>query len=134
MTLDSAVASQEPLGRYLTGRSYFSPNNNAVKPEAFIPPADLKLSVFRIEGLPLEAIWDIGQKEVINAGLQSRTLYGIADIKVLKVQERNLIVDPDNKPIRHANIIGWPEGPENKARRLSIAQQLAADAKLVLKK
>ena len=128
------VGQEESLGRYLTQRDHFSRPDNAVRPRAFMPPPSFRLSVFRIDGLSTEAVWDIGQREVINAMPQpSRTLYGMADIKVFKVQEKNLIVDPDNKPVRHANIIGWPEGSENKARRQSIAQELAAEAELKLK-
>ena len=128
------VGQEESLGRYLTQRDHFSRPDNAVRPRAFMPPPSLRLSVFRIDGLSTEAVWDIGQREVINTMSQpSRTLYGMADIKVLSVQENNLVVDPDKTPVRHANIVGWPEGPENKARRKSIAQELAADARLVLK-
>lgn len=133
MILNSIVSPNESLGRYLPEKSYFSTSKNSVLPKAFMPPPDFRLSVFRIDGLSLEAVWDIGQRKVISAMPQSRTLYGIADIKVFKVQGKNLIIDPDNKPVRHANIIGWPEGPENKARRLSIAQELAAEAELKLK-
>lgn len=134
MVLADIVGQEESLGRYLTQRDHFSRPDNAVRPRAFMPPPSLRLSVFRIDGLSTETVWDIGQREVINAMPQpSRTLYGMADVKVLSVQGKNLVVDPDNTPVRHANIVGWPEGPENKARRQSIAQELAADARLVLK-
>lgn len=133
MVSPNRVGQEESLGRYLNQRDHFFRPDNAVRPKAFLPPPDFRLSVFRIDGLSLEAVWDIWQRKVISAMPQQRTLYGIADIKVFKVQGKNLIIDPDNKPVRHANIIGWPEGPENKARRLSIAQELAAEAELKLK-
>lgn len=94
-----------------------------------MPPPDLHLSVFRIDGLQLEEIWEIGQREVIDAMSQSRELKGIADVKALKVQENDLEIEPDNIPSRHANIIGWPE---EKEKQKIIAQELAAEAKLVL--
>ena len=133
MVSPNIVGLEESLGRYLPEDSYFSRANNTVKPKAFMPPSDLKLSVFRIDDLQLEEIWEIGQKHVIDKMSKPKVLYGLADIKVFRVQEKNLKVDPDNKPIRHANIVGWPEGPENKARRQSIAQELAAEAELKLK-
>jgi len=128
--LPNTVGLEESLGRYLPESSYFSRPQNAVKPKAFMPPTDLKLSVFRIDGLGLKEIWETGQKHVIENMPTPKTLYGLADIKVSKVQERYLTVDPDNEPPRHANIIGWPESI---ARRQSIAQELAAEASLMLK-
>ena len=94
-----------------------------------MPSPDLRLSVFRIDGLQLEEIWEIGQREVIDAMSQSRELKGIADVKALIVQENDLEIEPDNIPPRHANIIGWPE---EKEKQKIIAQELAAEAKLVL--
>lgn len=130
MLLNSAVSTEESLGRYLLYSAYYSSSKNSVKPRAFLPPSDLRLSVFRIDDLQLEEIWEMGQKKVIAAMLQPRKLLGIADIKASKVQENELEVEPDNIPSRHANIIGWPE---EKAQRMLIAQKLAAEAKLVLK-
>jgi len=60
---------------------------------------------------------------------QARNLYGRGDIQALNILENNLQIDPDNKPRRHANIIGWPELKEE---RKSIAQELAAKASLRL--
>ena len=130
MILPKIVGVEESLGRYLPQDSYFSGTKNAVKPKAFMPPKDLKLSVFGIDGLNLEDVWGIGQKHVIDNMPKPKILYGIADIKVFKVQEKELSVDPDNNPVRHANIVGWPV---NIARRQSIAQELAAESTLILK-
>ena len=130
MVLPNVVSPEESLGRYLPEDTYFSRSRGAVKPKAFMPTRDLILSVFRIDGLKLKEIWEIGQREVIDAMHQSKVLYGVANIKVYKAQEKDLIVDPDNKPLRHANILGWPE---EKGRQHSIAQELAAEARLVPK-
>lgn len=130
MVLHSIVNPKESLGRYLSQRTHYSPEKNSVKPQAFMPPLNLCLSVFRIDGLQLEEIWEIGQKKVIDAMQQPKVLHGIADVKVSTVQENNLKVEPDDRPPRHANIIGWPE---EKEKQKIIAQELAAKAKLVLK-
>lgn len=130
MVLPSAVSLKESLGRYLPEESYFSSTKNSVKPKAFMPPPDLCLSVFRIDGLTLEEVWEMGEREVINFMAQPKELYGLADIKVSRVKEVNLEVNPNDNPPRHANIIGWP--PE-KARQKLIAIELAARAKLVLR-
>ncbi len=130
MVLPSIVNSNESLARYLNQKSgYFSTDRNSVLPRAFMPPTNLRLSVFRIDGLKLDEVWEIGQKEVIDVLPQSKTLYGMADIKASKVREFALEIEPSNTPPRHADICGWPE----KAKRKSVAQQLAAEAKLILK-
>lgn len=130
MVLPSIVNPNESLARYLNEkRGYFSTDRNSVLPRAFMPPPNLRLSVFRIDGLKLDEVWEIGQKEVIDVLPQPKTLYGMADIKASKVREFDLEIEPSNTPPRHADICGWPE----KAKHKSIAQQLAAEAKLILK-
>ena len=130
MVLPSIVNPNESLARYLNEkRGYFSTDRNSVLPRAFMPPPNLRLSVFRIDGLKLDEVWEIGQKEAIDVLPQPKTLYGMADIKASKVREFDLEIEPSNTPPRHADICGWPE----KAKHKSIAQQLAAEAKLILK-
>jgi len=129
MVLPSIVNPNESLGRYLTPKNHFSRRDNAVKTLAFMPPPNLRLSVFRIDGLKLEEVWIIGQREVIDVLPEPKTLYGMADIKASKVREFDLEIEPSNTPPRHADICGWPE----KAKHKSVAQQLAAEAKLILK-
>jgi len=110
LTLPKIVGREESLGRYLTQSNHFSRKHNSV-------------SVFRIDGLNKNQLWEIGQSCIRNR--PQKTLYGVAAIKVFKVQTRGLHANPDNIPVRHANIVGWPE---EIARRNSIAQELAADA------
>ena len=130
MVLPSIVNPNESLARYLSEKKgYFSTDRNSVLPRAFMPAPNLRLSVFRIDGLKLDEVWEIGQREVIDVLPQSKTLYGMADIKASKVREFDLEIEPSNTPPRHADICGWPE----KAKHKSVAQQLAAEAKLILK-
>ncbi len=95
-----------------------------------MPPPNRCLSVFRIDGLTLEEVWEIGKRGVIDLMVQPKELHGLADIKVSQVKEVNLEVDPDDNPPRHANLIGWPE---EKHRQKLVAAELAARAKLVLR-
>lgn len=48
---------------------------------------------------------------------------------VQQVVDVGLQVVPDNTPRRHANITGWPT---EKSKKMSLAQELAAAASLVL--
>ena len=131
MKLPSKVSPSESLARYLTHKNHYSPLNNSVRPAAFQPPPNLRLSVFRIDGLMLKEVWEIGQVDVINAMTPpKKNLRGFADIKASAVYEKNLDVDPDNNPPRHADIVGWPQ---EKSERKLIAQELAARATLRLR-
>lgn len=131
MKLPSKVSPSESLARYLTHKNHYSPLHNSVRPAAFQPPSTLRLSVFRIAGLTLKEVWEIGEVDVINAMHPPRkNLHGFADIKAAVVYEKSLDVDPDNNPPRHADIVGWPE---EKSERNLIAQELAARATLRLR-
>ena len=115
----------DPLARYLLQRTHFSPAVSRVKPGAFMPNRDGETSVFQIQGLSEEEIWQIGEKYVSSP--LGKTLRARADVIVLIVEERGLRVDFDNTPPRHANIVGWPE--EKSAQKL-IALELSSRAAL----
>src|SRR4030042_2853744 len=129
MVLPATINSDESLARYLTQSNQYSLSTCSVKPKAFEPPPNLCLSVFRIDGLAIEDVWQIGQEQVINRMVQDRNLYGMADIKAEKVRDLNLSIDADNNPPRHASIVGWPQ---KKSKQKLITQELAANSKLVL--
>lgn len=117
--------STEPLTRFLTSRSHRSPLKRRVKYQAFLPaPSSNVTSVFRIAGLSERMIWKTGDTYI-----SSRTLHGRADVAVQQVVDVGLQVVPDNTPRRHANITGWPT---EKSKKMSLAQELAAAASLVL--
>ncbi len=83
--LPRIVSSRETLTRYLLSKKLFSRVNNRVKPQAFMPPADLKLSVFRTDKLSEFQIWKIGEKRVARKAQPPRNIHGRVDIKALKV-------------------------------------------------
>jgi len=129
LVLLNKVSPDESLGRFLTQSKHFARIKNEVKPKAFMPPINLRLSVSRIHGLALEEIWDIGLAVILDMREQ-KTLYGVADIKAKTVEKEKLTILPDKLPSLHANVVGWPE---DVAEQMSIAQELAAEAKLILK-
>jgi len=128
--LIKAVSKDEFLARYLTSSRWFSRENNRVKHHAFMPPSNMKLSVFRIDNLTESQIWKIGQKRVANRMRTRRNLYGRADVKALNVFETGLEIHHDNIPPRHADIVNWPD---EKSERKEIALELAANASLKLR-
>ena len=109
-------------------RSLFRKRDNTVKYQAFMPPPNLKLSVFRTSNLSNSQIWEIG-RQIASSQCPPRNLYGRADLQALEVLKCGLQIDPDDNPPRHANIIGWPQ--EKSEQKLK-AMKLAEAAKLVL--
>ena len=123
------ISGRETLSRYITSKRWYSRKKNIVKPQAFMPPPNHRLSVFRIDNLSETEIWKIGFNKVISKMNPPRNLHGRADILALNILENNIQIEPDNIPPRHADIVGWPELKEEQK---SIAQELAAKASLML--
>lgn len=131
--LQRIARESEPLARYLTQSSYYSANAQIVKPKAFEPPTNLRLSIFRVDGLTIDEIWENGQKNVIDKMPIPANLWGYAQIAASVVTDVNLSIVSDEPPPRHACIIGWPEGAERKSERMLLAQLLAKKARLKLR-
>ena len=87
-----------------------------------------EVSVFRVDGLTEDEVWEIWENTVNRSS--NRTLHGRAEITALAVETQDLQVVPVDKPHRHANIAGWPN---EKSKRLQIAQELAVIATLILR-
>lgn len=124
----------EVLARYIFNRKHYRPSDHTVKHNAFLPNKDGKTSVFHIFGLEEQEIWEIGDREVAPA--RQKPVLGRADIEQIEVTKLNLSVIDDESPSKHANIVGWPEDDderEEKAKRMSLAVELAESAQLYLK-
>lgn len=122
------VNPSEKLSRFLIRTNHIRKSDRTATPYAFEPDPRKhppELSVFRIDRLIEDTIWSIGKKV---AKKSKRTLRGRADITASSVTDKNLVIKPDNKPKRHANIINWPDKPAWKL----ITKQLAAKASTVL--
>ena len=126
--MDPQISFSECLARYILEKGKFVISKGRVKHSVFMPPSDLKLSVYRIAGLSENKVWEIGRIYV--ADKQGKSLLGRADIIALSVYEQNLKVesDPSLHPL-HANIVDWP--PDKEAQK-EIALELADAAQLHL--
>jgi hypothetical protein len=103
------------LNRFLTHKNQFS--SERVKQSAFMP-RNMELSVFHTNGLKDDQIWILGERYV------SPNIYGRAEITHAAVSDLGLKVELDNKPQRHANIIGWPaQKSEQKLYALKLAEE-----------
>jgi len=110
------------INRFLTHKNHFA--GNRIRRNAFLPPPDLKLSVFFTGGLSDVEIWRLGEIHV------SKKLYGRAELTTADVKEVGLEIDPDNTPERHATVSGWPT---QKSAQILYALKLAEKATLVLR-
>ena len=120
--------SEDVLARFLLKKNHFKRTENRPTPEAFMPPPDLKLSVYKITNIPQDEIWMLG-RTVLEQHPQPR-LYGRADVRVGAVHDQKLKAIQDDNPPRHVNVIGWPSYADGKDLMKSLAQQLARSAKL----
>jgi hypothetical protein len=118
------VTPSEVLSRFIMQTNWYNLSDNRVKYAALMPnPKNGETSVFRISGISDREVWEIGDREV---GLKrDKPVLGRADIGVSFVITKGLKVVPSEPPVRHANIVGWPE--EKSEQRL-VALELAAEA------
>ena len=119
--LPLTVDVSETITRYIFDPKHMRADNKP-KPRAFDPGPTQKLSMFRIESLSEDDIWEIGR----NVGVVSdRTLEGRGDLKAFHVSDQGLTFDVDNNPTRHFNAVNWPS---DKDKRKDIQNELAAAA------
>ena len=122
------VDPEENLTRYILHSNNFSVSHGRVKYIVFMPAPNGETSVFRISNLLDNEIWGIGDHEV--AQKRSQPLLGRADILAFHILSNKLKIVPDNTPLRHANITGWPI---EKSEQKLVAMELAENAQLHLR-
>ena len=124
------VAADEMLARFILQRSHIRPSDRSVKPDAFMPPSDLELSVTRHLSATEEELWSVGEDVAVAT---CKTLYGRGDVQTFVYLDQKLVMHaapliPDNP--NHAHIVGWPaEKPAQK----NIAQEIASKSAYVPK-
>lgn len=124
MNLETRPLSDEELASRFLLQSSWIRENETVRPEAFVPPPNLELSVTCRFDLSEDRIWNIGRQVAIKS---SRSLYGRADVKNASVKKQNLSLELDPTPENpnHANVKGWPK---DKPSQKMIAIELAASS------
>jgi len=129
--LPSEVADEELLARFVFSRGHIRTSDSTLKPRAFEPERhpstrNLELSVSRVDSLGEDAIWSIGAAIAVT---RQCTLYARGEFTCALPKRVGLMVEPDEPPVRHAVIKGWP-GTKN--AWMSRAQEIAAEAKPVM--
>jgi hypothetical protein len=101
--LPEIVADNEPISRFMTSKSSHC-NTMVVKPAAFMPnPNDGRLSVARHGADPVEESARMAKEDY---GLEKA--FGVALIEAREVRKVELDFEANDKPLRHADIVGWP--------------------------
>lgn len=127
MNIDE-VSPSEWLSRFITQKSYYRPSNHTVRHNAFMPNRQGKNSVYRIDDLPVEEIFKIGEDYV--AKPQRKPLLGRADIVSSVIMDLELRIEPAPDPHpRHADIVDWPA---DDSKHKLIAIEIAEKAQLHL--
>jgi len=127
LTEPAEIYSDELVARFIRTKAWLRISDNTVRPDAFMPPRDLNLSVTRHIGLSEESLWKIG-KQVISKFAEKRPaeLIGRADLLVETIPpplRAEPVPVPENP--NHAHVTGWPT---DKPSQKNIAQRLAAAA------
>lgn len=124
------ISDVERLTRYVMNHDHYSATKNEVKFRAFLPsPSENSLSIMRSHELSESDVWAQGQA---TADVSGRTVCARGDVTAPLVRESSidpwqLVAVPDEPPVRHASINGWPPAAERDIRK-SLAQQLRAKA------
>lgn len=122
--MDEAVANLEVISRFAMSSRQYGTQPLEAKFPLFMPPDDLRMSVYRTSGLNLEETWALGQQYV--ADPQQKQVKGRADLLASEAREHHLEVIGVPEPHdRHAEIVGWP--PDRIRQRL-LAVRLAKQA------
>jgi hypothetical protein len=121
------MGPSDPFTRFLTSKSHFSRRDEAVRTRAFLPRGeDHAVSVFGTEGLTPDGVWNLADLWLSEV----RRIFGRGDFRVHDVELAGLRLLRDDVPDRHANIVDWPEGKDD---RIALAQELADAAVLVIR-
>ena len=119
--LSAAVLYEEFVSRYVVYKGNIR-QDGSIRHQEIWPDEKrgYKTSIFRIDGLPDNAIWALGDHHV---GTDQRPVLARLDLNARTIYEQALNFEVDNTPPRHANIVGWPT---DRSHFRSIAQQVAA--------
>lgn len=115
------------LARFVLREGWIRQQDKTLRPDAFMPPPDLRFSVTDHGQLCQDALWRIGLAVAVKRQLK---LFGRGDISSEQLPQHGLSLEAaplDDNP-NHCHIVGWPT---DKSAVKSIAQQLAAAAAFV---
>lgn len=126
--LRGLIGDSENLARFLFSDKHFARTTSRVKRQAFDPPLNRQVSVFRIDRLSESAVWTLGRERVGAARNEAPRARADLVAAAVRATQLDAVAAPETHP-RHANIVGWPDDKEC-VRQLTM--ELATRAKLRL--
>lgn len=126
------VAPNKALQRAIVSKRLYFKETLRPKPGLFCPNPHVELSVHRIEDLGEREAKDLADRVAQLRGKDSSL--GDSQIRARFVCQEGLGAQPDEPPLHHANIVGWPDDSdpdERKRLQLQIAKRLVESAGLV---
>lgn len=125
--LPPVVADDEPIARFIRSGSHMRLGIGRPAYAALMPPSrSREMSVCRSAGLTPADLRSIGAAHVEHP---PQVLKGYCVLPALDYRQENLDVVAAPQPFpEHANVVGWPPGPDARV----IAKRLADKAALVV--
>lgn len=128
--LPEIVQDDEPISRFLTSGNHC--NTKVVKQAAFIPnPKDGRLSVARHNAHPPEE-----SERMAKEDFRLEKAFGVALLEAVEFRKVQLDFEADDKPPRHADVVGWPWREDDrefgKAEQKAKALELAKKAERII--
>ena len=96
-----------------------------VKYAAFMPPDDLRTSVYRVDGLDGGQVRQLASATSRKGSFKGHGLFSAAAVR--SVSQLDVVPEMTHHPL-HADIVGWPAERE---KRIELAQMLAVKAEFV---
>lgn len=128
MSVNDPIVGNERITRYINEQGKVRPSTGKAGYNAFMPPKNLRLSVYRTETLGNEEVWAIANEFV---GTPEKPVIARADLPAATYYSHALTIATDGIPHpRHGNVIGWLG--DHSAQKV-VALQLAESAELSLK-
>lgn len=118
--------SEMDISRFLFDGGHIRADKT-IRHNAFTPPKNYRLSVYKTDTLTAAQVYEIGLQYV--APLRGKPIKGVAQVHSGLVGAIGLSIDNDGVPhSRHSNIIGWSE---DSSKDRILAMKLASEAVLL---
>ena len=119
------VADKETLARLIVYSSHVRRSDWTLRTAAFAPTPHVEMSVTRQLGLTESQLWSLGHDV---AAQRKLPLAGRADFQAAVPRRLRLTVEPDEPPLNHANVKGWPA---EKSAQMLIATEISLESRFV---
>jgi hypothetical protein len=113
--------------RFLFSSSAYAASKGTVKPDAFINPPHVQVSISETEGENETRVWEMGEE----VGNGRRNVKARGDFNHMHVAEAGLEIELAPPPPYHRHLIGW--GSAEKQHQILKAIKLAKNVTLVVK-